>query len=305
MEVQVSEKICKQLKTIHRTEDVCVSPSKQYIAFTGFETHKILILSINNKLNTFDKYLVISCKEFNRPHGVAWLDDNTLVVASRFSNTVVFSFSNEEIVDIAKNVIDYTVLKHQIVKDYKRFRCSCVRACIRSGNIYDIFVCSNTNGHVLQFTYDLTLRATITSNVLFDDVLAIPDGIALNKQKSLIAVTDYKHASTFIFNYSFNTYQSNLIATLKGAKFPHGVVFLNDDKILTTCGGTPYVYEYLNTKEIWGGEYTVTSKYRCVEEELFNKHHINEMEGGAKGIDVYNNYIITTCESTPFFMLKI
>lgn len=303
--IQVCKKIYNQLKLIYRTEDVCVSPSKKYIAFTGFETHKILILSINTQLNIFDKYLVVTCKGFKKPHGVAWLDDNTLVVANRFLNTIVFSFLNEDVSDTHKNITVYDILKHQIIKDYKDYKCSCVRACHRSDTTYDIFVCSNTEGYVLQFTYDTSLHSTLNSHVLFDSVLAIPDGIALNKNKSLIAVTDYKHSSTFIFHYSFNTYESTLIATLKGAKFPHGVVFLNDSKILTTCGGTPYVYEYSNTKEIWGGEYMFTSKYRCVEEELYNKHHINEMEGGAKGIDVYDNYIITTCESTPFFMLKI
>jgi len=303
MEIHLDDKIRKLLKL--RTEDIHLSPSKKYVVFAAFEDHKVVILRIDNNLGIFDKYLVLEGGAFKKPHGACWLDDNNIAVANRFSDTIVITFTDNDVSNQHRTVTSFNILKHKTISNYKDLKCSCVRSVNIRENIYDIFVCSNVRKCVLHFTYDITTNTTIDSDVLlFENKLLEPDGIAINKEQSLIAVADFKQALTFIFDYNFLTKETHLLASLKGAKHPHGVIFVGN-RVFTTCAGTPYIYEFINTKDRWDGDYTYTKKHRCIEEETFNIYHVNATEGGAKGIEVFDDTVVTTCESTPFFKLKI
>ena len=77
------------LGNIGRTEDVKLSPSERRIVIAGFNTNKILLIDVEfdfsggHKRIALTKCLEITAPNLREPHGLTFINDETLVVANR------------------------------------------------------------------------------------------------------------------------------------------------------------------------------------------------------------------------------
>ena len=84
-----SEKATSVLAELGRTEDVMFSPSGQRLAVAGFHVNRIAIFDIeinssaNDNIVTLTDVVEIDAPTLNEPHGLCFLDEQTLVVANR------------------------------------------------------------------------------------------------------------------------------------------------------------------------------------------------------------------------------
>jgi hypothetical protein len=82
----------------------------------------------------------------------------------------------------------------------------------------------------------------------------------------------------------------------------HYTIFIAD-------AGAPFVYGYYSESGNWNGEYMPFTKLKAVSDELFIRDHVNEREGGIKGISYIHgtDILAITCNARPlvFFDLKL
>ena len=89
--------VAERFRALGRTEDVMFSPDQTRLAIAGFNENKVLVLGIEVVTDDgvlsvqSDACVELRCKDFSNPHGLAWLDDGTLIVANRGKDVIAVS----------------------------------------------------------------------------------------------------------------------------------------------------------------------------------------------------------------------
>jgi hypothetical protein len=102
LSVSMSDLVDKAVTGMGRTEDVVVSPDGRRLAVATINNDEIVILDFAVEFRPDDptprgvaltSAATIGCHSMARPHGVAWLDDDTLLVGNRQSEVLVLDIS--------------------------------------------------------------------------------------------------------------------------------------------------------------------------------------------------------------------
>src|SRR4051794_31335695 len=78
-----------------RTEDVRFSPNNRRLAVAAFNNHRIVLFDVDitaaagTQQMALTGVVELSSPSFHYPHGVDFIDDETLVVASRFADVAI------------------------------------------------------------------------------------------------------------------------------------------------------------------------------------------------------------------------
>lgn len=97
-----SDGVKTALANLGRTEDVQFSPDDRRLAIAGYGLSKLLILDIKVKtakgkiLVVSDDWLEITSPSFNYPHGLFWIDSNTLIIANRSTDVPIIKIPAEK-----------------------------------------------------------------------------------------------------------------------------------------------------------------------------------------------------------------
>src|SRR5262245_9323103 len=87
--VRLSDPVKTALASLGRTEDVRFSPNNQLLAFADLGRNRCLILHVEIQeaggelILSASDFLEIASETFRFPHGLDFIDDETLVVANR------------------------------------------------------------------------------------------------------------------------------------------------------------------------------------------------------------------------------
>ena len=87
------------IAALGRTEDVKFSPNNRRLAVAGFVKNKIAVFDIHiavsqdGKSITLTDVAEISSTHFNCPHGLDFIDDETMIVANRKGSVCIFGAS--------------------------------------------------------------------------------------------------------------------------------------------------------------------------------------------------------------------
>src|SRR5512141_435118 len=90
IEFTASREVRQALASLGRTEDVKFSPSNTRLAIAGFARNKILVVEVDITASEACKRveltdcLEVESSSLRAPHGLSFIDDETLVVANRF-----------------------------------------------------------------------------------------------------------------------------------------------------------------------------------------------------------------------------
>ncbi|MGB4924565.1 MAG: glycosyltransferase, partial [Candidatus Nitrotoga sp.] len=307
-----SDEVCRKLAGLGRTEDVKFSPDGRRLAIAGFNCNKILILELDCDFTDIHKNVVISdfveisSLSLKNPHGLAFLDDKTLIVANRKGGASVLRLPPRGAVKKIVELPDLGVIPSNLWL-YSPGSVSTI--CLKNG-LYDVLICNNYAHYVSRHILDVTESLTVKHNeILLAKDLDIPDGVSFSNDGRWIAVSNHGKHCVFLYeNTPELTQDSEPSGILHGVSFPHGVRFAKDRFVLVADAGAPFVHIYEKSGNCWEGRYEPVSSFRVMSDEIFKRGRKNAQEGGPKGIDVNEdmNTLVTTSDyqSLAFFDLQ-
>ncbi len=301
------------LAAIGRTEDIMFSPSNKQLAVAGFGHNVILVAEVDIDLARaphpviFTRCVTMSCREFHHPHGLAWLDEKTLVVGSREGGVTIVDVP--ELEEGARQV--RVNARRHLPADGELIQSPGSVCCLPHGNGQaSILVCNNYVDNVARHIVDLDEHFTpVSGEKLLASGLSIPDGICTTSDRDWIAVSNHNHRSVFVYrNGPALDPAGEPEGKLLGISFAHGLRFSADGKFcLVADAGAPCVHVFAAEDGNWAGEREPRVRLRILDDAAYFRGAINQEEGGPKGLDLTTDgrLLVTTCEEEQIIFTDV
>jgi DNA-binding beta-propeller fold protein YncE len=293
------------LEALGRTEDVRFSPSGRRLALAGFYSDRVLVLStrIVPAGETYrvvcDGHVMLTSPALRHPHGLAFLDDETLLVASRYGGVAVFA--------LPPPVAGSTELRLAPIRIFRgtrlglRFNPGSLDVMQEEVGRIRVLVCSNysdsVTSHLVASDDGFDARY---DGVLLKRGLSTPDGISVSPDQKWIAVSNHDDGSVRIFEWGPGLGpRSEPAGLLRGVAEPHGLRFTPDGRYLIVADASgPWVHVFASEDGDWRGTRDATRPVRTLDEETFERGLAAPNDGGPKGItlDGEARVVATTCE---------
>lgn len=304
------------LDALGRTEDVMFSPSGQRLAVAGFRVNRIAVFAIQfeqqekKRSVRLTDVVEIESPGLRGPHGLCFLDEDTLAVANRGGSVTLFDIP-----------LPSAVLRHSV--NARQTLVSTAAAKIDTPGSLAVFpvdahsvellVCNNYANTVTRHVLDRRNGFRVTSEqTLLADQLSTPDGICFSPDGRWIAVSNHNTHSVLLYDRGARGERSARSdgrqlspgsvpdGTLLNVLCPHGVRFTDDmAHILVADAGAPFVNVYDRSSSNWRGRHEPSRLFPSMSRSLFLGGQHNPQEGGPKGIDIKRrcNLLVTTCET--------
>ncbi len=276
-----------RLVAIGRTEDVAVSPDGRRLALPGFFTDVVVLVDFEldreRTVVRLTRVTTLRNAQLAQPHGVAFLDAATLLVANREGALVALHLP----ADGSPDVVD---VESRVVAD----RTTAVpvwgpgSVVVRSagGDLFELIACNNHAHQVVRYVVDRRHDlAVVDQEVLIGSGLQIPDGLAISPSGEWLALSNHETHEVFVYRYGPELRADAPPAgVLSGANFPHGMQFVGDHRLLVNDAGLPFVYAFAAGDGDWSGTRSPVNIARVMDDETFNAGRYNPREGGPKGM---------------------
>jgi hypothetical protein len=277
---------------IDKAEDVAFAPTGDRLVVAGYggDTLGVAIVRIDRTGPATRVYLddvaLVSHPRFAQPHGVAFLDRTTVLVANR-SGGVLFArlgVDGDPVVEIVEPVAghDFAELDGP----------NSVTVTTAVGEVHTVIVC-NTNGQrVTRHRVVLDLHgipAVTASDVVLDRWLDIPDGAALSPDGSLLAISNHRHHLVMLYDATALGDGDEIpVAVLRGVRYPHGLAWVADgSELVAADAGAPFLHRFTAPPGGWCGVVTPTWSRRILPGHEYRAARVNSREGGAKGLALH------------------
>jgi hypothetical protein len=300
--------VLEMLAKLGRTEDLKLSPSKKQLAIAGFDSGQIIIFQVNMDASDdspgifLSDYFQIFSPALRNPHGLAFLDERTLVVANRTGAVEIFNlppmngqqkkYEIDPVRSIGKGWFRKLDSPGSIDVDDVGL------------GVYRLLICNNYAHHVTcAYIVPGAGHFVWRHHVLLDKALEIPDGINVSVNRKWIVVSNHIPGTLFIYENRYGLGRhSEPVAVLHGMDCPHGVRFTqNDQKLIVVDSAAPNMCVYATGPQGWAGDYYPVKTVRVLDEATFLRGRYNVEEGGPKGIDLdpVSGVLAMTCEHQP------
>ena len=274
-------------------EDVCFSPDSRRLALAGCYQNSISIADVNIAmdggrphvtLTNVVEYLSPCLKE---PHGVAFLDDDTIVVANRLADVDVLRVPAD---GAAHHPVELPPIDLGPGPGFEFLKVpgSLAVAGGAHGDV-EVLVANNFGDTITAHTLDSDPIAVTSSNVLLSRGLHYPDGLAVSADGEWIAVSNHAAHIVMLYQRSSALHEdSEPGCILRGVCYPHGLRFSPDGRRLFVAGtGRPYVHVFARDGQMWRGVQYPAVSVRVMQEHVFRQHpRYDQGDAGSKGIDL-------------------
>ena len=206
------------------------------------------------------------------PHGVAFLDDDTIVVANRLGE-----------VDVLRLPADATALQSSELPPIALgpgpgFELLDVPGSLAvtggtQGEV-EVLVANNSGDTITAHTLDSDPVAVTSSSVLLRRGMDYPDGLAVSADGEWIAVSNHAAHIVMLYQRSSSLHEdSQPDCILRGVSYPHGICFSPDGRHLFVAGtGRPYVHVFARDGQVWRGVQYPAVSVRVMQEDMFRQH---------------------------------
>ena len=304
VEVSASPEVARVLARLGRTEDVTFSPGGRRLAVAGYAHNSILILDIaiaaapERKSVALTDCVELSAPGFARPHGVAFIDEDTVVVANREGGVVVLKVPRAQ---PGARALVVPALDTMQGNRWVSSPGSVSASRIDAGR-HALLVCNNYAHYVSRHVLDARDGLAVAHNeLLLSKGLNVPDGVAVSRDNRWIAVSSHGTHGVLLYDASRPLdYRSEPSGILDKVNSPHGVRFTPDDEfVIVADAGAPCLHVYARNGGSWTGTREPVASYRVMDDATFLRGRHNPEEGGPKGIDIdpQARVVVTTCES--------
>jgi DNA-binding beta-propeller fold protein YncE len=299
------------LETLGRTEDVQFSPSNRRLAVAGFSANRIAVFDIairsaaGRKTVALGDAVEVEAPTLRSPHGVCFLDENTVAVANREGTVQVLDLpsgkSHERVVVAARQELVGAA-------DGRIDTPGSLAAVALDEDTLELLVCNNyvntVTRHILDRRHDY---AALSDERLLEELLSVPDGICVSPDGRWVAVSNHATHSVLLYDRTMPLSPRRAPdGVLRNVLCPHGVRFTSGQKhILVADASAPFVNVYEKGTSSWHGTRDPVRLFRVMDEDVFRRGRHNPSEGGPKGIDISKDMsvLVVTSEhqSLAFF----
>lgn len=280
---EAKDAVRNALAGMGRTEDLRFSPDGRRLAFACYANDRIAVADVEIDVTATGRTIALTglvylaSQWLREPHGIDFVDDETIVVGNRGGDVDVFRFSTDptelELVARAGDASGLLDSPGSVV----------VRA-LADGR-HEVLACNNWRNTVTRHPL-IADGGTATGEVAAREWLDLPDGLALSRDARWLAVSSHNTHTVFIYALPGGDGDGDPVGMLRGVRYPHGLRFANDDRhLLVADAGSPYVHSFASSGD-WRGVRLPVATVRVVDDETFARGRKNPAEGGPKGLDV-------------------
>lgn len=300
------------IASLGRTEDVHFSPSNRRLAVAAYGRNRIAVFDIDIASSAAGRQVALtgamelSSPALNRPHGLDFIDDTTLIVANREGDVAIFKLPTGKIdaqLYEARPIQTLPVGGTSLLKSPGSVAVAGVER-----DLCEILVCNNFEHNITRHRLDLGAGCVVRSNeVLLRKWLAIPDGVRVSHDRRWIAVSNHQTHSVLLYeNLPSLNQDTDPDGMLRRVFYPHGLCFSSDGRyVFVADAGAPYVHVYASEGDGWRGVRHPVASIRIMDESLFLRGRHSPQGGGPKGIDIDagSNILVVTsvCQPLTFF----
>jgi hypothetical protein len=298
------------IAALGRTEDVKFSPGNRRLALASYSKNKVAVFDIgigdspNGVQIDITGATEIHSKHFKNPHGIDFIDNETIIVSNRIGDVPIFRLPAGKPEHNCYELDPVGI----IGSDHGLNAPGSLSVGHKDRNVCEVLICNNDGNSITRHVLKSGTNWSVTRDeVLLKKWLDIPDGICVSTDRQWVAVSNHKMHSVLVYenNEALNE-TSDPDCILRHVFFPHGLRFTADGHYLVVAdAGAPYVHVYRREGPRWRGVRNPLASYRVVSEEVFLRGRYNTMEGGPKGVDINNaaNVLVTTneCQNLAFF----
>ena len=305
IEFTASDAVLGAIKDLGRTEDVKFSPDNRRLAVAGFAKNKLVVFDVEiaasagGKRVALTDFVEIRSPSLRAPHGLCFIDEATLIVANRGGEAPIYTLPPSGTADRKFELSAMQTIRRDQFHQLKSP--GSVSVSKIDDDLYEVLVCNNYVHYVTRHILGGREPFTFKSNeILLRKGLSIPDGVAINRERRWIAISNHNTHSVLLYeNTPTLNERSAPDGYLRNVNYPHGVLFTPDDKfILVADAGSPYVNVYAKNGDGWEGTRDPLTTFRVIDEMTYGRGRFHPSEGGPKGIDIDSgmNVLVTTCE---------
>lgn len=314
IEYTAPQSVIDAVGSLGRTEDVRFSPSNRRLAVASFHRDRIVVFDIDiaSSLGATQVALTggveLSSPALQWPHGLDFIDDDTLIVTSRRSDVALFTLPSgerdvrsHEVLPIARWPSDGTTLLNApgsvVVTRVAEDGC-------------EILICNNSGHTVTRHLLDCDAgRAIRHSEILLQKYLNVPDGVSVSPDRRWIAVSNHTTHNVLLYENSpaLNA-DAEPDGILRRVHYPHGLRFSADGRHLFVAdAGAPYLHIYAQHPDQWRGVRHPIATVRIMDDAVFGRGRHNLEEGGPKGLDIdaCSNVLVVTSECQPLAFFDV
>jgi len=300
---------------IGRTEALKFYTSKKSLAVVGSTNNNIVVLYIHidnladgTKITLTDAFELYS-KQLNEPHGLDFIDEETLVVTNRSGDAIFLQLPSGVMIS---DSVELTPLGVISSGSAGLLRGPAAVSIFRNDQkLYEALICNNNTSNVTRHLVDLRAGCSVKTNeILLEKWLDSPDGVSISRDRHWMAISNRRMRGVFLYEYGALNPSSEPDGILRYVFSPHGVRFTSDGEFIVVAdGATPDLHIYSKNGSSWRGVHNPIRSLRVLNDEEFLRGRYNNHEGGGpKGIDVDDaaNVLAVTSEGRPlaFFDLK-
>jgi DNA-binding beta-propeller fold protein YncE len=300
------ESVRAVIGTLGRTEDVRFSPDNRRLAVAAFNNDRIVVFDIEvaqcgaTREVALTGAIELSSRSLNRPHGLDFLDDETLAVASRMEDVAIFRLPPS-----GKPQADVSPIRILSKGDGSLLSAPGSISVVRLDPARcELLVCNNTGHSLSRHVIDRAAGCSVMSSaILLKKWLNLPDGVCVSRDRRWIAVSNHNSHQVLVYATSPSLNEtSRPDGVLRGVYFPHGLRFCAGGRNLFVAdAGAPFVHVFASGEQGWGGVRTPAASIRIMDDALFMRGRQDPQEGGPKGIDIdrEEQVLVATSEHQP------
>jgi hypothetical protein len=283
LQFDATDAVQRAIAEMGRTEDLRFSPDGERLAFACYSTDRVAIAEIEIDMGAsgpeiaVTRLVYLESDRLREPHGIDFLDDETIVVGNRGAAVEAFRFCMDPVeIEPIASAGDSSGLIESPGSVAVRM--------LESGE-HELFACNNWRNTVTRHRL-VSSRSQAGGEVVVRKWLDLPDGIAVSRDGRWVAVSNHNAHAVLVYEDPPAGGESDPVAILRGVTYPHGLRFANGDRHLVVAdAGAPYVHSFVSSGD-WRGVHFPTSTMRVVNDATFARGRKNPAEGGPKGLDI-------------------
>jgi hypothetical protein len=304
--------VAEAIRTLGRTEDLSFSPDNRRLAIAAFTRNRIFVFDVDVGASAgharirLTGGIELASPELQHPHGVDFLDADTIIVTNRAGHVVIMSLPPGE---TGVRVVEAATIATWRADPSTPLHAPSSVWVQRDAGACEVFVCNNDAHTVTRHTLDNNdWRRPPRTEVLLHRHLDVPDGVSVSGDRRWIAVSN--HTSHDVLMYEGAPPQTNPDpqGILQGIRYPHGLCFGPDDRsLLVADAAAPYVHVFVADIDDWRGVRLPIMSLRVMDDEMFARGAHTPDSGGPKGLDIDagGNVAAITSEAQPLSFFSV
>jgi DNA-binding beta-propeller fold protein YncE len=307
-------RVADAISALGRTEDVRFSPSSRRLAIAAFQRNRIVVFDIDITAGHATTRVALtggvelSSPALVRPHGVDFLDEDTLIVTSRGSDVALFKvpaggrdLRHHEALPLARWPADGSTLLNAP---------GSVAVTRTAEGECEVLICNNNAHTVTRHRLDRDAVGLIRrSEILLQKHLDIPDGVTVSPDRRWLAVSNHTTHNVLLYESSAAlSADAEPVGILRRVYYPHGLRFSADGgHLFVADAGAPYLHIYAQHPDGWRGVRDPVATVRIMDDATFRRGRHNPQEGGPKGLDIdgCSRVLVVTSECQPLAFFDV